>query len=68
MALVSGTVGLSVMVEVEVDDPTDADAVEEALAAAGVKGLKDNYGLDVKIKDIVIFSEWAENDDHEPVL
>jgi hypothetical protein len=33
-----------------------------------VFGLKDNYGLDVKIKDIVIFSEWAENDDHEPVL
>jgi hypothetical protein len=52
MALVSGTVGLSVMVEVEVDDPTDADAVEEALAAAGVKGLKDNWTRRLKGKSV----------------
>jgi hypothetical protein len=63
MAMLNGTVGLSLSVEVEVVDPTDDDEVEEAFAAAGVKALREEYGIDVRPKDVVIFNDGCYEDD-----
>lgn len=60
--LVRRSVGVTFSVEVEVDDPTDDDAVEEALAEAGAEAFRDNYGVEVPLKDIIIFDEGNYDD------
>jgi hypothetical protein len=54
---VSRSVGITFRVEVEVDDPQDEDAVEDALAEAGQEAFRDTYGVEVPMKDIIIFDE-----------
>lgn len=62
---VSRSVGITFRVEVDVDDPEDEDAVEEALAEAGVEAFRDAYGAEVRAKDIVILDEGGYADAEE---
>jgi len=59
------TVGIAMTLEVEVEDPTDEDAVEEALAQAGADELKWKYGVEVPLKEIIIFDEGGYDDAEE---
>jgi hypothetical protein len=50
-------------VSAEVDDPHDADEVEEAIAAEAVKAFKDEYGANCRPNDIVILESDEDFDD-----
>ena len=63
MATVRRNVGVSVSVTVEVENPGDDDAVENALAEAGVIALKEVYGISVKPNDIIIFDEGGYDEE-----
>lgn len=65
MPQVTSSIGLSVNITVEVDDPRDEDAVEEALAKEGVLALKEIYGIDVKEKDILIFDDFTFDEEED---
>lgn len=55
-------IGITFSVNVEVEDDADEDAIEDAVAQAGVEAFKDNYGVDVRAKDIIIFDEGDDDE------
>ena len=60
---VQRTIGITFSVNVEIEDDADEDAIEDAVAQAGVDAFKDNYGMDVRAKDIIIFDEGDDDDE-----
>jgi len=65
MTQITRIVGLTVPVTISVEDPSDEDAVEEALAEEGAKVLHEQYGVGVRAKDIVIINEGGYEEDED---